>query len=221
MLRAAEIGTGVHIGAAATLTRQQLHEPSQLQAILRMVGKRVGSDEDRVAASTLQYGFSRRYWSLVLGAWQHGGVMLDLRDLGYVVDPAGLIDLSVNEFHGWDCTALPMVDVAEIVAASVIAEELTGFHAALRRVSRVAEGLLWGNAASTLSSGARKVGSGRSDDRVTPVATALLARAPLRNKMVLTAAGVPRRTTCCLWYRTRDRTKCASCPLTDRVAARM
>lgn len=204
----------------AALSRQQLCEPRQLRSLLGAIGDRVGSDEDRVNASTLQYGFAARCWSLVLGAWQRGGVVIDLRGLGYVVNPSGSVDLALNDFRGWDGSSMDFDEVVEVMAYSILSDQFTGFHAALRGVARVADGLLWGNAASALSSGARRVAAGRSDDRVTPLATALLSRAPLRNKMVSAPVGGARRSTCCLWYRTRDRTKCGDCPLTERAVLR-
>lgn len=207
---------GWHVGPATTvLSRQELHEPTQLRSLLDAVGVSVGSDEGRVVASTLQYGFAARCWSLALGVWQRGGVVLDLGGLGYVVNPSGSVDLTLNDFRGWDGGALSTSEVADVMATTVIADQFEPFHTALRAVVRVADGLLWGNAASALSSGARRIAAGRSDDRVTPVATALLARHPLAGKMAPAPTGPWRRNTCCLWYRTRDHTKCGDCPLVD------
>ncbi|BBZ01876.1 hypothetical protein MCHIJ_13130 [Mycolicibacterium chitae] len=207
---------GWHVGPVTTvLSRRELHEPTQLRSLLDAVGVSVGSDEGRVVASTLHYGFAARCWSLTLGVWQRGGVVLDLDGLGYVVNPSGSVDLTLNDFRGWDGSALSASEVADVMAATVIADQFEGFHTALRAVARVADGLLWGNAASALSSGARRIAAGRSDDRVTPVATALLARHPLAGKMTAAATGPWRRNTCCLWYRTRDHTKCGDCPLVD------
>ncbi|CAJ1587394.1 (2Fe-2S)-binding protein [[Mycobacterium] wendilense] len=205
---------GWHTGAAtATLSREQLFDPDQLRVLLRTIGDNVGSEEDRVTASTFHYGFAARCWSMALGVWQRGGVVIDPSTVRYVVNPSGSVDLSLNEFRGWDGNDLAVDEAADLVAAVVMTDHLTRLHSALRAAVRVADGLLWGNVAAALSSAARRVGAGRSDDRVTPVATTLLARDPLRSKMVPTAAGGLRRNTCCLWYRTRDHTKCGDCPL--------
>lgn len=128
----------------AALSRQQLCEPSQLRSLLGAIGDRVGSDEDRVTASTLQYGFAARCWSLVLGAWQRGGVVIDLRGLGYVVNPSGSVDLALNDFRGWEGSSMEFDEVVEVMAYSILSDQFTGFHAALRGVARVADGLLWG-----------------------------------------------------------------------------
>lgn len=207
---------GWHVGpTTAVLSRSELHEPAQLRSLLDAMGNSIGSDEGRVVASTLQYGFAARCWSLTLGVWQHGGVVLDLGGLGYVANPSGSVDLTLSDFRGWDGNTLSVDEVADVMATTVISEQFERFHAALRAVVRVADGLLWGNAASALSSGARRVAAGRSDDRVTPVAASLLARHPLAGKMSAAPTGPWRRNTCCLWYRTRDHTKCSDCPLVD------
>lgn len=125
---------GWHVGPVTTvLSRRELHEPTQLRSLLDAVGVSVGSDEGRVVASTLHYGFAARCWSLTLGVWQRGGVVLDLDGLGYVVNPSGSVDLTLNDFRGWDGSALSASEVADVMAATVIADQ---FEGSTRRCAR-------------------------------------------------------------------------------------
>ena len=216
---AAEFGPyfALHGGpGVVSLSREQLYEPRLLDKLLGEVGEEIGTDESRVAASTLQYGFAARCWSLVLGAWQCGGVVIDLRRLNYVLAGSGSIELSMADVRAWDCSSLAANEAAELIADTVIAGQLTDFHTALRTVSRLAEGMLWGNAASSLSALAANPSAMRPSDQLTGMAAEILSRAPLADRLATTAVGTVQRRSCCLWYRTRDRDNCADCPLAGR-----
>lgn len=204
----------------AALSLERMCEPQSLHALLRAVGNQIGSDEGRVAASTLQYGFAARCWSVVLGVWHRTRLVLDVRDISFVVVGQGSIQLSINELRAWDCRFVPLDEVAELIAEVVNAHALIGMHAALRRVVRIADGLLWGNAASALASVPLVIVGNHADDQIAALTSAILSRAPLTDRLVTTSGGGVLRRSCCLWYRTRDRDHCADCPLTDRPMLR-
>ncbi|MBO0680841.1 (2Fe-2S)-binding protein [Mycolicibacterium sp. S2-37] len=201
------------------LSPADLHDPRRLGALLRAVGRRIGSGEARVAASTLQYGLAARLWSVVLGAWSCGGVVVDVRRFSYVVTEVESVELALAAPQAWYCASLCDDDVAERIAEVVIAHQ-NEFHDALRSVAPIAEGLLWGNAASALASAARTVMAADPGHRVGTVTAALLARAPLAGRLVQGPDGGLRRLSCCLWYRTTDRDNCGDCPLIGRPVSR-
>lgn len=202
------------------LSRRELYEPKALHAILTTVGVQLGTDEVRVAASALQYGLAARCWSLMLGVWRCGGLILDLRALSYHVTAAGSVELILVDPQAWHCACSGTDDVAELIADVVIAQQLTGFHQALHEVVAVADGLLWGNAASALNSAARPLMSGQPSENLSAVTSAILSRDPLDGRLVRTSATGVRRRSCCLWYRTRHRDTCGDCPLTGRPVMR-
>lgn len=202
--------------AAVPLSQQDLCEPRRLHSLLRAVGQQIGTSEARVAASTLQYGLAARCWSLVLGAWRCEGLVIDSRGLRYIATAPGSVELALTDLRAWDCTSLAAEEVAEVIADTVIADQLTGLHAAVRTAVRVADGLLWGNAASALVSASHTVALAQPSEQLTVVTTAILSRAPLADRLTRTSAGGVRRRSCCLWYRSQHRDNCGDCPLTDR-----
>ena len=104
--------------------------------------------ELRVAASTLQFGLAARLWSVALGTAVTGGVVPDFDRLSYRLDDTASVRLSLPEPGGWTAP-----DLAPLLARLVIDEHLRPFHAGLRAIVPVAEGLLWGNAAAALRGG--------------------------------------------------------------------
>ncbi|WP_319452855.1 MULTISPECIES: (2Fe-2S)-binding protein [unclassified Mycobacterium] len=203
--------------AAVTLSHRRLCEPQRLHSLLSAIGERIGTREGRVAASTLQYGLAARYWSLVLGAWRFGELVIDLRGLGYVHTAPDSVELTLTDVRAWDCTSFAADEVAELIVDTVAAQ-LTNLHTALRTVTRIADGLLWGNAASALVTAAHTVDVRRPSGELTAVTTAIRSHPLLSDRMVTTSTGGVRRRSCCLWYRTLDRTNCGDCPLTGRRA---
>ena len=201
--------------AAVALPPQQLYEPRRLHSLLNAVGERIGTGEARVAASTLQYRVAARCWSLVLGAWHCGDLVIDLHGLGYVFTAPGSVELTLIDVTARDCASSATEDVAELIANTTVAQ-LTDLHTALHAVTRIADGLLWGNAASALMSAAQAVSVSRPCDELTAVTTAILSRPPLTDRLLRTPTGRVRRS-CCLWYRTLDRSNCGDCPLTSPI----
>ncbi len=222
------LAAAAHLGPYFTLTGDSatlplplrtLCEPRQLHPLLDAIGRRTGTGEARVAASTLQYGLAARCWSLILGAWQCGDVVIDLEDLGYVVTAPGSVELAATDPSAWDCTFATADAVAALIADTVIAQ-LSLLHAALHTGVRIADGLLWGNAASALVSAASTLDASHPDDDLAAVTTTILAHPLLADRMIKTSPGGVRRRSCCLWYRTDERSNCADCPLTGRPVVR-
>ncbi|WP_018353039.1 ATP-binding cassette domain-containing protein [Longispora albida] len=167
---------------------------------VRVVGARLGEVEWRVAASTMQFGYAARLWSLALGALSAGGVLPDLDPMTYEYPEEGPVALSPGE-GGW---LVPLGEAPVLLARIVIDGHLRPLHAGLRSRGKVAEGLLWGNAAAALSGAVRVIG----DPALEPVHAALLAMPPLAG----TLDGTLRRS-CCLYYRTPSGGYCGNCPL--------
>lgn len=194
------------------LSPQQLYQPERLRSLLAAVADRIGTEEVRVAASTLQYGLAARYWSLISGSWQCGRLVLDLRGLGYVRTAADSVELTLIDRAAWDHGSASADETADRMVQTVVAQ-LSGLHTALRRVTRIADGLLWGNAASSLVSAARTAGAGGDDGRLGDIVSSILRRAPFVDRLSDVPGGGTRRRSCCLWYRTTEKSHCGDCPL--------
>lgn len=201
----------------APLSPEQLYEPERLRSVLAAVADRIGTEEDRVAASTLQYGLAARCWSLIFGSWQGGRLVLDLRGLGYVPTAADSIELTLIDRAAWDYGSATAEETADRMVQTIVAQ-LDGLHTALRTVTRVADGLLWGNAASSLVSAARTAGAGRDDGRLGDIVSSILRRAPFVDRLIDVPTRGIRRRSCCLWYRTAEKSHCGDCPLPPRRA---
>ncbi|KUH85537.1 MULTISPECIES: (2Fe-2S)-binding protein [unclassified Mycobacterium] len=223
LANAAELGPYFALHRDATripLPPQQMYQRRRLQSLLSDVAEDIGTDEGRVAASTLQYGFAARCWSVVLGVWHHAGLLIDTRELELVITAPGSIALAMGDLRAWDCASVSVDEAAALIADAVIAHPLGSLHTALHRVVRIADGLLWGNAASALVSAPQIVTEKRPNVRLTAVTAAILSRSPLANRLAITANSEVRRRSCCLWYRTRHQDNCADCPLTGRATIR-
>ena len=196
-----------------------LHRP-QLHALVDDVARRLGTTELRVALSSLQYELAERLWSVVLGSWATAGLIPELDPLRYGRSPSGRIRL-----HLLSPTAREQPDVTPTDAAGVIAEIVVGrlasLHLALHSVTRIADGLLWGNAAAALVLVTRTLENrGGNQHDVLAVSRALLAEKPLTDRVDGDVAARIVRRTCCLYYRTAAQRACGDCPLTDAAVVR-
>jgi hypothetical protein len=189
-----------------------------LDGLVGTFAERLRTTERRVAASILFQGYAARLWSPPLACLAMG---LPLPDLPasrlrwrYVPgEPFGLLATSPEAIPAGDGEA------AQVVAALVIGEHLAPLVVALHERTRVAAGLLWGNAASALV-GALTVlrSAGQPIERPLRVAADLLERPPLRGTGTMTVeAGAPafRRRSCCLFYRVPGGGLCGDCSLRD------
>ena len=168
---------------------------------------RLGTGEDRVAASLLFQGVAGRLWSPVLAAAFLHGVVPDLepaRTYWRAAAP-GPVLLAAPETAGVPASA-------SAVHRVVVERHLRPLVAAVRTVTPVAEGLLWGNAASALAGAWTVLARARPSEEPARLARALLETPPLRGTGVLGPHGFRRRS-CCLYYRVPGGGLCGDCAL--------
>jgi ferric iron reductase protein FhuF len=189
-------------------------EPTALAERIEDVGRRLGTDEPRVAASILFLGLASRLWSPALGAAVLGDVVPDLdpRRIRWRYPATGPVELwapdPVAREAGPD-------SVGELYDA-VMAEHIVPLARATRAVAPVAAGLLWGNAASALVGAAgvlhRRFAAARPESAASArgFADGLLRTGLLRNT-ARAGGGAFRRTTCCLYYRVPRGGVCGDC----------
>ncbi|MGW4383393.1 (2Fe-2S)-binding protein [Kitasatospora sp. NPDC004531] len=178
-----------------------------LAARIAEVGRVLGTDETRVAASTAHLGLAARLWSVALGTAVATGRLPDLDGARFALPPQGPFDL-------W----LP-APTAEASPAGLHALVMDGhlhpLAAAVRELTPVAAGLLAGNAASALVGAARQLGAlPHLRTPAAALARALLALPDLSATGTPTPPGHPlafRRTSCCLYYRTPTGGLCGDC----------
>jgi hypothetical protein len=179
--------------------------PDQIAA----VRVRLGTDEPRVAASLLFQGVAGRLWSPVLAAAASHGVVPDL-------DPARLYWRAMSPgpvlLAAPGASGLPAD--APAVRRVVVERHLRPLVTAVRAVTPVAEGLLWGNAASALTGALAVLARARpgSARAATRLVEELLDLAPLRGTGTLGPSGFRRRS-CCLYYRVPGGGLCGDCAL--------
>lgn len=202
-----------------------------LSAYVRLYARRMGTDQLRVAASTLQLGLAARLWSVALGTAVLAGRLPDLTPerLRVRLTDDGPLELwlpvPVLAPQG------PQPDhPAGAVLAAVYLAHLRPFHAALRARYGLSPHTLRGNAASALV-GAVRVLNGRrpeAEARATALAAAVLASEPLAGSgdfIVEEGLGFAfLRNNCCLYYRVPGGGLCGDCvlrhPRSSRPAAR-
>ncbi|SDD36180.1 (2Fe-2S)-binding protein [Actinokineospora iranica] len=165
------------------------------EAVAR-VGRRLGVAEARVAASALHFGIVTRVWSVAIGALAAGGVVPDVDRVRFRLTGDAFVRLSLPEPGGWTAPA----DPAPLLSRLVVDEHLRPLHRALRAATRVAEGLLWGNAAAALRMAAETGGDPARRLFGTPELAAALSPDGTRRS-------------CCLYYRAHAGAVCGDCPL--------
>ncbi|MFD9123825.1 (2Fe-2S)-binding protein [Kitasatospora sp. NPDC059571] len=186
------------------------------------VGRLLGTDEPRVAASTVHLGLAARLWSVALGPAVLGGAVPDLDPdrVHWALPPQGPLDLWLPQ-----PPAPAAGPLADRLHRAVLAANLAPLADAVRAYAPVAPGLLAGNAASALVGTVRVLAAapGTAAEGVRTAAALvrdLLGRPPLRGAGGFTAAGGRfRRTSCCLYYRVPGGGVCGDCVF-DRPPAR-
>jgi hypothetical protein len=179
--------------------------PDQIAA----VRVRLGTTEDRVAASLLFQGVAGRILSPVLATAAGHGRVPDLapaRTYWRAAAPGPILLAT----PGAPALAADTATVRRVV----VDDHLLPLVSAIRSVTPVAEGLLWGNAASAL------IGA------MTVLAMARPAHAKAASQLVEELLGTPplagtgdvgphgfRRRSCCLYYRVPGGGKCGDCAL--------
>lgn len=175
---------------------------AELAAFAADVGRRLGTDEARVAASTLQLGLASRLWSLALGAAALGGRVPDLapdRLHWRRIRPSGSVELWLP--HPRTLPGPP----ADALRETVLDANLRTLDAAARTRFGVSPHVLRGNAASALVGSLRVLlNAGRPSYPAAALTEALLA-GPLAGSGTFVheeGLGVAfARRSCCLYYR--------------------
>ncbi|MEU9332798.1 (2Fe-2S)-binding protein [Streptomyces sp. NPDC048290] len=188
--------------------------PDSLTSRLRKVERSLRAPEPRIAASIAQLGLAARLWSVALGCAALYGAVPDLapRLLRWDPDASAPGDLLLTEVR-------PRPADPATLADSVLGGHLAPLHTALRARVRLADGLLWGNAASALAGAARELerwarAAGRPDAavRCRELTRALFGQPPLVGTGTFQGTGFRRRS-CCLYYRVPGGGLCGDCCL--------
>jgi hypothetical protein len=192
----------------------------ELSRLIAAYAHRLGGAEDRVAASILFQGLASRLWSPVVACAAGYGVVPDLTGLHWRWTPGAPIALWLADPAG-----AVTADVAA-VHATVVEGRLRPLREVFGAVVKLADGLMWGNAASALV-GTLRAGSlrPRLDGPVTGLVQALLTMEPLAGTGGFTdgpSGDAPRpgtflRRSCCLYYRVPPGGgMCGDCSLAPR-----
>lgn len=176
------------------------------------VAKALRAPETRIAASVAHQGLAARLWSTALGcaALYERVPDLDPRLLHWDPDGTAPDDL-------WLTALRPLPADTETLTEVVLNAHLRPLADILRSRHRLAEGLLWGNAASALAGAGRQLdgwarAQGRTDvgDRARELTAGLLAHPLLADTGTLTGTAFRRRS-CCLYYRVPGGGVCGDC----------
>ncbi|REF00040.1 FhuF-like iron-sulfur protein [Thermomonospora umbrina] len=189
--------------------------PDGVAALIEVTAARMGAAEARVAASTAHLGLAARLWSPVLGSALVHGVVPSLAPLRHRAGAPGAVPLWLAEVRGLRVDG--PAEAAEAVYRSVVEEQLEGVNAAVHREARIADGLLWGNAASALVGALRVLATARPAvaGRCGELAGALLGTGGLRGSGTAVGPGLGfRRRSCCLYYRVSGGGLCGDCCFT-------
>ncbi|MGK5550159.1 (2Fe-2S)-binding protein [Actinomadura kijaniata] len=187
------------------------HDPGHLGGLVDAYAERLGTADRRVAASILFQGLASRLWSPAVAAAARG-IVPDLSSLHWRWAPGAPVALWLAEPRGWRSDA-----PGALVHRAVVDGQLRPLRKTLLAVARLADGLLWGNAASALA-GTAHVG-GLRPELAAPIRALtedLLAREPLRGTGAFTRNGFVRRS-CCLYYKVPPGGEmCGDCALLPR-----
>jgi FhuF 2Fe-2S C-terminal domain len=186
--------------------------PDQIAA----VRARLGTGEARVAASLLFQGIAGRLWSPVLAAAAGHGALPDLepaRTYWRAASP-GPVLLGAPGAGGRSADPAAVREV-------VVERHLRPLVAAVIAVAPVAQGLLWGNAASALTGALAVLTTARpaSAAPARRLVEELLDAPPLRGTLTAGPRGFRRRS-CCLYYRVPGGGLCGDCALVTAPSPR-
>lgn len=179
-------------------------DPERMRDLIADYGRRLGTAEPRVAASILYQGLAARIWSPVLAVAARG-VVPDLSGLRWRWTPGAPVALwladPARRLKHPDGSG-PAAGAAELVRDVVIEGVLRPLRTTTLRTVRLADGVLWGNAASALAGALLAPVAAGSAWAVpmTALAERLLAMEPLAGAGSFGPAGFARRS-CCLYYR--------------------
>lgn len=226
-----EVTAGPRAHTADFRPMAELHtDAGPLGTSVGLVGRRIGTDDARVAASTLHLGTASRLWSVALASAALTGAVPDLdpEGLWWRRTPTGPLELwlpapqmlTAGTDGGRDTDDTDDTDT--VLHRTVVRQNLIPLADTVRRVYGVSPHTLRGNAASALV-GAARVLTARAPDAPHPVlprVRALLDRPPLAGAGTL-HTGRPHtltfhRRSCCLYYRVPGAGTCGDCVLNTR-----
>jgi hypothetical protein len=181
--------------------------------------RRLPEAEPRVAASIAQQGYAARLWSPALAGALLAGIVPDLAGLQLRDQEAAPLELALPRLAGWRAENLS--ELARLSYRVVVTAHLEPLACALG--GELADGLLWGNAASALTGALGVLARARPDLRqsATSLAATLLTHGRLAGtgQLGVTGDGLGfRRRSCCLYYRLPGGGLCGDCGLTQRPA---
>jgi hypothetical protein len=210
------IGTDPDEEADPTWRPLPERDPSRLAGLVDSYATRLGTGERRVAASILFQGLASRLWSPMI-ATAARGVVPDLSGLHWRWAPGAPIALWLADPGPADPgPADPGPSTpADLVHAEVVERQLRPLSETLQGVVRLADGLLWGNAASALA-GTLRPGVAAP---AAALVRELLGREPLAGTGSFGRHGFVRRS-CCLYYRVPPGGEmCGDCGLLNAAPA--
>jgi FhuF 2Fe-2S C-terminal domain/Ferric iron reductase FhuF-like transporter len=217
-----------------------------LRRLIAAYAHRLGGAEERVAASILFQALASRLWSPVVACAAGYGVVPDLTELHWRWAPGAPIALwlahpadTVHPAHSAGTATLDPAARYTAVHAAVVEGRLRPLREVFAAVVKLADGLVWGNAASALA-GTLHAGSLRPElaEPLTGLVRALFTLDPLAGTGEFTRGfeftrrspdrpfdGVLRpdtfrRRSCCLYYRVPPGGgMCGDCALLSRAKA--
>ncbi|MFI0368582.1 (2Fe-2S)-binding protein [Actinomadura sp. 1N219] len=201
-----EIATGAEDGLA---WEPFPGDSARLVALTGDYAQRLGTGERRVAGSLVFQGLAARLWSPVVAAAARG-IVPDLAGLRWRWAPGEPIAFRLDEPSGWRVD--DAAQAAALIRPMVVDGLLKPLRDAMSTFVGLADGLVWGNAASAL---AGSLNVGPPDAARRDVVRALLAREPLAGAGAFGPDGYVRRS-CCLYYRVPGGGMCGDCSLLKR-----
>ncbi|MEV5569052.1 (2Fe-2S)-binding protein [Spirillospora sp. NPDC052269] len=184
-------------------------DPEHLNGLIGQYAQRLGTADRRVAASILFQGIASRLWSPVVVSAALG-VVPDLASLHWRWAPGAPMALWLATPTGRPATP---TDAFE----TVVDGQLRPLRDTMLKVVKLADGLIWGNAASALA-GTLYAARMAPDlaPALIPFVQDVLSRPPLDAAGEFTPRGYVRRS-CCLYYKVPPGGGlCGDCALLDR-----
>lgn len=218
------------------LPMRALHQTDTLRPQVREYARRMGTEQTRVAASTLQLALASRLWSATLGSAVLAGRVVDVAPerLRWRLRRGEPFELWLPEpRHQPDAAGDPapggsadtVRSLVAVVHSTVVEAHLSPLNRAVAELCGLSAHTLHGNAASALT-GALRVLLNHAPDAfrtATALTEELLEREPLRGTGEFVAEeGLGTaflRRSCCLYYRVAGRQAvCGDCVLRERTA---
>ncbi|WP_067793752.1 (2Fe-2S)-binding protein [Actinomadura formosensis] len=193
-------------GAADRAWRPFPGDAARLRALTGDYAERLGTDERRVAASLVFQGLASRLWSPVVAAAALG-IVPDLAGLRWRWAPGEPIALGLAEPRGWRVEST--AQAAALIHPMIVDGCLRPFRDMVLTFVKLADGLVWGNAASALAGG---LNVGPAGPARVALVRELLGREPLAGAGEFGSGGFVRNN-CCLYYRVPGGGMCGDCGL--------